>query len=75
MENTNEPDTTKPAENAFEKKEDFIIKPTSDLFIGVFLSNPNNENILVNFINAFLVDAESAPILSAKVGSPFSLKG
>ncbi|MDR0869604.1 MAG: hypothetical protein LBN39_02310 [Planctomycetaceae bacterium] len=29
--------------NAFEKYEDIEIKPTSDLFIGVFLSNPNNE--------------------------------
>ncbi|MDR1053097.1 MAG: Rpn family recombination-promoting nuclease/putative transposase [Planctomycetaceae bacterium] len=75
MTNTNEPDTSKPAENAFDKTEDLIIKPTSDLFIGVFLSNPNNENILVNLINAFLVNAGSASIVSAKVGSPFSLKG
>ncbi|MDR1290073.1 MAG: Rpn family recombination-promoting nuclease/putative transposase [Planctomycetaceae bacterium] len=74
MENTIEPDKAKPAENAFDKIEDFVIKPTSDLFISVFLSNPNNENILINFINAFLIDAGSNPIVSAKVGSPFSLR-
>jgi hypothetical protein len=40
-------------DSAFDKTENFDIKPTSDLFIGVFLSNHNNEYILIDLISAF----------------------
>ncbi|MDR1290875.1 MAG: hypothetical protein LBK06_06710, partial [Planctomycetaceae bacterium] len=59
-------------DSAFDKTEEFDIKPTSDLFIGVFLSNPNNEYILINLISAVLTDFGLPPITSAKVGNPFS---
>ncbi|MDR0870530.1 MAG: Rpn family recombination-promoting nuclease/putative transposase, partial [Planctomycetaceae bacterium] len=60
--------------NAFEKYEDIEIKPTSDLFIGVFLSNPNNEWILVHLLNAVLLDSGWSPVVEAKVLNPISLQ-
>jgi predicted transposase/invertase (TIGR01784 family) len=61
-------------DNAFEKYEELEIKPTSDLFIGIFLSNPNNEWILVHLLNAVLQDSGWSLIVAATVLNPISLQ-
>jgi predicted transposase/invertase (TIGR01784 family) len=49
------------------------IKPTTDIFIAVFLSTPKNEPILVAIINAVLVDSGWERIVSATVLNPFNI--
>ncbi|MDR1963201.1 MAG: hypothetical protein LBQ50_05440, partial [Planctomycetaceae bacterium] len=60
---SNQPD---PANNPVD------IKPTSDIFIAVFLSAPQHEPILVAIINAVLTDSGWEKIVSATVLNPFS---
>ncbi|MDR1923270.1 MAG: Rpn family recombination-promoting nuclease/putative transposase, partial [Planctomycetaceae bacterium] len=49
------------------------IKPTSDIFIAVFLSASKNRLILIAIINAVLIDSGYDRIVSARVLNPFSV--
>jgi predicted transposase/invertase (TIGR01784 family) len=51
----------------------FTIKPTSDVFIAVFLSAPKNEPMLVGLINAVLIDSGWERVVSATVLNPFNI--
>jgi len=56
------------------KDQEPIIKATSDLFIATLFSAPKNEPILRGVINAVLENSGHAPIKSATVLNPFSIK-
>ena len=50
------------------------IRPTSDIFISVFLSKPENEHILCHLINAVLKNSGQSLIVEATVLNPFVAK-
>ena len=56
------------------KKDDLVIKPTSDIFAAVLWSPPKNESLLRNFLNAVLRDISMAMITEATVLNPFNVK-
>ena len=51
-----------------------VIKPTSDIFTAVLWSDPRNEPLLRDFLNAVLIDNQQPPIREAKVLNPFKIK-
>ncbi|MDR1053336.1 MAG: Rpn family recombination-promoting nuclease/putative transposase, partial [Planctomycetaceae bacterium] len=57
------------------KDDNFFIKPTSDIFVVTFLSDPKNEPCLRSIINAVLKDkGEQKPIEQAIVRNPYSIR-
>ena len=53
---------------------DEFVSPTSDIFVLYLLGKEENSDLLVNFINAVLVDADFDPIVTALVKNPFNLR-
>jgi len=56
------------------KRDDVLIKPTSDIFAAVLWSPPKNEPLLRGFINSVLRDFGAAMITEALVLNPFNIK-
>jgi predicted transposase/invertase (TIGR01784 family) len=54
--------------------DDFVIKPTSDLFIAALWSPPENEPILRSLINGVMTDSGLPPIRKATVLNPFNIQ-
>lgn len=50
------------------------VKPTSDIFIRFLFGSEQNKEILLNFINAVLLDADFKPIESVEILNPFNLQ-
>ena len=50
------------------------VKPTSDIFIRFLLGSESNKDLLLDFINAVLEDAEFPLIRSVTILNPFNLK-
>ena len=55
---------------------DFIpdIKATSDAVVHFLFASPGNEDLLLSFINAVLVDAGQPPVARVTVRNPYSTK-
>jgi predicted transposase/invertase (TIGR01784 family) len=50
------------------------IKPTSDIFIRFLLGSEHNKDLLLDFINAVLEDADFPLVESVEILNPFNLK-
>jgi predicted transposase/invertase (TIGR01784 family) len=51
-----------------------LIRPTSDIFTAVLWSAPKNEPILIDFINAVLLNSKQPPVREAKAQNRFNIK-
>jgi predicted transposase/invertase (TIGR01784 family) len=55
-------------------KDDFIIAPTTDLFIASLWSPPKNEPILRSLVNGVMTDFGQPPVAKATVLNPFNIQ-
>ena len=52
----------------------FYIDPLSDIFVLYLFGSPENNDLLLDFINAVLTDAGFDPVVSVEVMNPFNVR-
>lgn len=50
------------------------IKPYSDIFIHYLLAQEQNKDLLIDFINSVLIDADFNPIKDVTIKNPFNIR-
>ncbi len=51
-----------------------IVNPTSDFFVRYLLGSEENKDLLLDFINAILIDSGFKPAVKLEIMNPFNLK-
>jgi predicted transposase/invertase (TIGR01784 family) len=54
--------------------DNIYIDPVSDIFVLYLLGSPENNDILLDFINNVLIDVGFEPVVSVEVTNPFNLR-